>query len=260
MAAILIVGFAQMFHTVAQLDCDNILGGLGICSIRESYRLIYYLLMGEPVVDLGAATEMANTMTVLVVLFTMGAFLLGLSMVSLVILVGSKWDFENVALESFWEPKLTFVLFTCRPTAGYSGASTMSKFENAWTILTNVLSCHNDVKGTYWYACFARKPALVKGFYWLVAAVFVPLWFAAGLLSFGLLWPPQIRRRLFSPTLGDESKTKNSGLSSAEFYAVQVSSMRNELSEIRDMTYERSNDVQREVRELKEILHLATSE
>jgi len=257
-ASMLLVGFSQMFYTLAQIDCADAWRDMGYCNMRESYKLVYHLLLGEPVVDLGDETEVASAMVVLMVLFTALFALLGFTAISLAILVGSKVDFEQVALKSFWEPKLTFVLFICGPASG--AAKSISKLEIAWTVLTNILYGRDGVKGTYWYACFVRKSAFVKGFYWVAAAIIVPLWLLVGLVSFGLLWPPQVRRRLFRPSVGATIKLNGSKLTPTELYALQVSSMRDELGQIRDMSYERSHDVQREVRELKEILRLVAVE
>ena len=259
-ASILLATFAQMFYTLAQIDCVDALGDLGVCTVPESYRLVYYLLVGEPIVDLGSDTQIASAMIALVTLFGTVMLLLGLGILSMVFVVGSKWDLDNIVLASFWEPKLTVVLFACGPVSGSSRNRSASRLESAWTVATSILSGREDVKGTYWYACFTQKPAVVKALYWVVTAIIVPLWIVAGLLTFGMLWPPQVRRFLFRPSLGETTKSKHGKQSPAEYHALQVSSMRKELEQIRDMSYERSNDVQREVRELKEILHLATAE
>jgi len=214
--------------------------------------------MGEPIVDLGSDTQIANSMLVLVALFSACMLLLGLGILSIAFVVGAKWDIDMVVLTSYWEPKLTFVLFNCPPKPSSTRRNVLSNFENAWTIAMNILMAREDLKGSYWYACFTQKPASMKAVYWLVTASFVPLWLLAGLLTFGVLWPPQVRRFLFRPSLGE---TSNLGKESqAEDYALEVSKMRKELAQIRDMSFERSNDVQREVRDLKDILQLATAD
>lgn len=259
-ALIILLTFAQMFYTLAQIDCVDALGDLGVCTVPESYRFVYYLLVGEPIVDLGSDSQIANAVIVLVALFAAVMLFLGLGVLSMVFVVGSKWDLDSIVLTSYWEPKLTFVLFTCRPTFAASKSQAVSRFESAWTIVTSILACREDAKGTYWYACFTQKSAPVKALYWLVSAIIVPLWIVAGLVTFGILWPPQIRRFLFRPALGDAMASGHGTHSPAELHAVQVANLRKELGQIRDMSYERSNDVQREVRELREILHLATAE
>lgn len=249
-----------MFYTLAQIDCVDALGDLGVCTVPESYRLVYYLLVGEPIVDLGSDSQIANAMIVLVALFAAVMLFIGLCVLSMVFVVASKWDLDSIVLTSYWEPKLTFVLFTCRPTFAASKSQSVSRFESAWTIVTSILACREDAKGTYWYACFTQKSAPVKALYWIVSAIIVPLWIVVGLVTFGILWPPQIRRFLFRPALGDAMASGHGTHSPAELHAVQMTNLRKELGQIRDMSYERSNDVQREVRELREILHLATAE
>jgi hypothetical protein len=253
--SILIASFAQMIYTVTHINCENALGGTAVCSMRESYRLVYFLLIGEPIADLGDEPIGAG-ITVLAVLFLSILLLLILSFFTMVVLAGQKWDYENMALTSFWEPKLTYLLFACRST---SGDKNLSKSETAWRIAVDILFGREGTKGTYWYACFTQKSPLVRLCFWAVTVVLVPIWLILGFASLGLLWPPQVRRFIFKPCIGDSYKP-SSNTSATEFYASQVSSMRHELAQVRDMSYERSNDIQRDVRELKEILYMATAE
>lgn len=259
-ALIVLLTFAQMFYTIAQIDCDDALGDLGVCTVPDSYRLVYYLLVGEPIVDLGTDSQIASAMTVLVALFAAVMLLLGLGVLAMVFVVGSKWDLDSIVLTSYWEPKLTFVLFACKPTSNGSKSHSLSRFENAWTIAISILACREDARGTYWYARFTQKSAVVKALYWMASAVIVPLWIVFGLVTFGVFWPPQIRRYIFRPTLGDSTLSGHGSNNPTEYNAAQVANMRRELQQVRDMSYERSNDVQREVRELRDILHLATAE
>lgn len=257
--SILLGSFAQMLFT-SQNECNDALGDVGACSINQSYKLVYYLVVGEPIVDLGGENEVARSMTALIVLLMIALFVLGLSIFSVIVLASLKWDFENVAVSSFWEPKLIFVLFSCsNGKVSPSNRSLPSRLEIAWHVATNILSGREYAIEPYWYTCLTGKSALMKVCRWLIASLVVPLWIAAGVLTFGVLWPPQVRRFLFQPSMKNSVMTKRSNLSPAESYACQVSRMRDELSQIRDMSYERSNDIQREVRELKEILHVATA-
>lgn len=103
-ASILIASFAQMFYTIANVNCNEALGDAGLCSFRESYMLVYYLIIGEPIVDFESDARIASSITTLAVLFVMAFFLLILSIVSMVIIVGSDYDFEDLALTSFGSP------------------------------------------------------------------------------------------------------------------------------------------------------------
>ena len=59
-----------MFYTVGQFDCNSTPRDVSICSLRESYQLVYYLLLGEPVIEIGSVDSTSPGITVLVALFT----------------------------------------------------------------------------------------------------------------------------------------------------------------------------------------------
>lgn len=243
---------------MAHLDCNEVVGHLSLCSLRENHTLLYFLTFGEPIVDIDSNTRANDYVIVLSVLFLGMLLLLGLSTMAMLVLAGSKSDYEELGLRSFWEPKLTYVIFASGLASSTSRPS--SNLETAWIVTTNILLGRDGTKGSYWYACFSQKPAIMKGCYWLTAATLVPLWLATGLLTFGVLWPPQIRRYLFRPQMGESFRPHRSKTSATEVYASQVSGLRRELGKIRDMSYERSMDIQRDLRELKEYLHYATTD
>lgn len=235
------------------------MGDWSVCSVRESYMVIYYLFVGEPIVNIDAQSSLGIGVGLLALLFSVAVFIVLLSILCMVVMMGSRWDIDNLALISFWEPKLTFVVFAFRPRTALNN-STTATLASVWDIATHIFLGRNGVKGTYWYARFARKPALAKLCYWLITVALIPLWLLVGALTFGMLWPPQVRRFLFRPQMAFSAQTSRGKLSPTEVYASQVSSMRQELTHIRDMSFERSNDVQREVRDLQEILLLATTD
>lgn len=257
--AILTVGFSQMFYTVGRITCAEAPGDGNLCSVRDSYMLTYFLMIGEPIVGMETSTIVQSSVMVLALLFATALLLLALSIVAMIVLAGSNCDYEELAL-TYWEPKLTFVIFACGKESAFFKSKSTASLEAAWVVATDILSGRDGAKGTYWYACFSRKSAFVKAGYWMITALIVPIWILAGLTTFGLLWPPQVRRFLFRPQLGASFRQGRGIKFPPEFYASQLSTLRNELTQIRDMSYERSNDVQRDLRHLKEILHLATAE
>jgi hypothetical protein len=256
---ILCVCFAQMMYTVAQINCAEAMRDWSVCSVRESYIVIYYLFVGEPVAYIDGQSSLGKGIGLLSLLFSVAVFVILSSILCMVVMMGSRWDIDNLALISFWEPKLTFVVTAVRPRTALNNKTTAA-LASVWDIATHILLRRNSVKGTYWYARFAQKPALAKLCYWLITAAILPLWLLVGALTLGMLWPPQVRRFLFRPQMAFSAQTSRGKLSPTEAYTSQVSSMRQELVHIRDMSFERSNDVQREVRDLKEILLLVTTD
>jgi hypothetical protein len=248
-----------MIYTIAQINCTEGMGDWSVCSVRESYTVIYYLVVGEPVVKIDDLSSLGNGIGLLAFVFSVALFVILSSILCMVVMMGSRWNIDNLALISFWEPKLTFVVFAFRPRTAINNAS-KATLASLWDIAIHIFLGRNGVKGKYWYARFARKPALAKLCYWLITVIFIPIWLLVGALTFGLLWPPQVRCFLFRPQKAFSAQASRGKLSPTEVYASQVSSMRQELTHIRDMSYERSNDVQREVRDLKEILLLATTD
>jgi hypothetical protein len=218
--SVMMAGFSQMLHTIAHLDCSKAFGAVSLCSLRESYSLLYFLMVGEPIVDLDSDARATDSVTALVVLFLGTLLLLALGIMAMVVLAGSKFDFEEVGVSSFWEPKLVYVLFA--QGLGSSKTGTSSTLETAWIVATNILSGHDGSKGSYWYACFTRKSAFVKSCYWMVALTLVPIWLFLGLITFGLLWPPQVRRFLFRPRAGESfNSLSRHGTSPTESYKCQ---------------------------------------
>lgn len=258
-AAILTVGFSQMFYTVRHITCAEDPGDSNLCSVRDSYMLVYFLMIGEPIVNMDNNTRTQSSVIILALLFATALLLLALSIMAMIVLGGSNCDYEELSL-AYWEPKLTFVIFACGKESAFFQSKLSASLEVAWIVATDILSGRDGAKGTYWYACFSRKSAFVKAGYWMVTVIIVPIWILAGLITFGLLWPPQVRRFLFRPQAGAPFRQDRGNKSPPEVYASHLSSLRNELTQIRDMSYERSNDVQRDLRHLKEILHLATAD
>ena len=244
-----------MFHTISFVDCDNALGDSPLCSVRECYRLIYFLTVGEPIVDI-SGEKLATAVSVLSALFLGFLILLILGTIAMLSLFGLSDDYESMAATCFWEPKLSCILFALRDDGSRSKPS---RLESTWTIAMHILSGKADRKGTYWYACFTQKPKLFKLCIWLAAALAVPIWLVIGLLTLGLLWPPQVRRFLFEPSRRYRLGVNKPNSATCRDDA-QIRSIRNELAQVRDLSYERSNDIQRDIRKLQEILRLATME
>ena len=264
--AMVLVAFAQMFQTLLWSDCEHAVPSTTVCSLRDSYRIVYMLLRGEPLVDSSGEQQMSTEAVVLVAGFLLLLFLLVLAVLVAVIIGALHTNTEEVAFRSFWEPKLAFVLSST--DWGYGAQkksmtltpkqSFQKRMERLWDLLLSSISfgmrSPNRTDHNWFSGHRARGNAIAIPL-WFVALIAIPLWFLGGLLTFGLLWPPQLRRLLFKPW-GWENK-KRSLSTASEQAASGLSEVRSELVRMKTMSYERSIQVEREVRDVKHLLHSA---
>uniref|UniRef100_A0A7S2Y3R1 Ion transport domain-containing protein n=1 Tax=Entomoneis paludosa TaxID=265537 RepID=A0A7S2Y3R1_9STRA len=265
-----VVAFAQMFYTLLWVDCADAIPTTQVCSMRDAYRVVYLLLRGESLVDEQGNDQISMESIILIAGFLLLLFLLTLAVLVAVIMGALHTNTDEVAFRSFWEPKLAFVLSSsdwgCRKEPKYKMAPSarqnlQTRMEHTWELL--LLSLMFGVRNPKrtekkWYNGHRARENALSAPLWLVSLIVVPLWFAAGLLTLGLLWPPQLRRMLFRP-LGWDNR-RRSPSSTAEFAASELSGMRSELVRVKTMSYERSVQVEREVREVKQLLFAAMHE
>ena len=260
MASIVCVGFAEMFYSMGKVDCSDGVGS--ICSLRDSYQLVYFLAAGEPIVNIDDTMTLSFGMTVLAVLFTAIFALLFITVLFLTMMVASKSDAENLALHYYWEPKLTLVISSqsARVAAAQykkgmwiPQASRLDRLEAKLKDLWGVSMCllFGIDKNQYWYAAEAAslKALLLK----FALSVAVPLWLLVGFLSAGVLWPPQVRLFLFKPRLSLPAIT-NKPNEGKEFFASQVVGVKDEVVNLKTMTYEQFHDIQQEIHQLKAMI------
>lgn len=266
-ACIFVVAFAEMLFTLGHLDCPGSLSDASVCTLRDAYQVIYYLVLAEPIVDIGGVERPRAGMILLMILFMALFFLFLLSF--LVIIIGASKNYgESVALDSFWEPKLAFVLSSqdSRAVAGYykkrstPEVSSLDQFvgelEQLWEVLLYLVFGNGQKQ--HWYAESSSlwRNCCLK----LLAAIFIPLWFVVGFASLGLLWPPQVRRFIFLPRDRSLKRSVRNRNEAGEFFTSQVSRVRNEVMRLKDMSYEQANDVQRDIQELKHLIARAIKE
>lgn len=171
----------------------------------------------------------------------------------------SYLDFEQVAIQSYWEPKLAFVL-----TAGDFDVAKKTKpskvtgFElrksQMWDYFMSQINGMDQTKGLSW----VPTPLPYRIFCWIPALLVIPIWFIAGLLSAGFLWPRQVRLWLFSPKRFNR-QLETERLSS-DTSKIQIADIRNDLSNLKMMSLEKSGEVVRTLQEIKEILFAAMQE
>jgi len=261
----LVVAFAQMFYTRLQADCVEAIGVTTICTVRDAYRVVYMLLRGETLVNEDGAPETSRDAAILVAFFLLLFVLFLLALFVTLVLAAVQCDFEELALASYWEPKLAFVLsnndYWCAGKKLRSGLSIeqriSAKLEMVWDLMIMSLMGVEPAKQSYWHSN-CQQTGIQAWPLWIVAVFVVPIWAVVGFFTLGLLWPPQLRRLVFRP-IGRSQRQVEVSLA-AEQSAHQLAGMRSELMHLKAMSYERSGDVEREVRELKELLYLAMKE
>lgn len=258
-AGVLIIAFAQCFYTLLQLDCSDAIAVSPVCSVRDAYRVVYMLGRGGSLVDPTGVERLSTEAVLLVTMFLLVFAIFLLALLVTVLIAASHLDFDQIALNAYWEPKLAFVL-----SAGDLGVASgdfsdrkegfEAKKAQMWDVFLLTLLGGEPVKGANWFA----RPLPSKVFTLVTAMFVVPLWFMLGLCSLGLLWPPQLRLWLFRPQ-GICEKERCAQVT-AEQSRPQISDIRTEIVQMKLMSYERSMAQEHELRELKELLLIAMQE
>jgi hypothetical protein len=264
-AGVLLVAFAQMFYTLLQIDCTDAIAVTAVCSVRDSYRVVYLLMRGEALVAADGSQEMSPEGIILVALFLFSFALLLLALFVTILIAALQFDFEEIALRSYWEPRLASILsmneLGCRRSSPSDlpscGQRLLTKVELAWDLMMISLVGGQSKNEKHWYASSSRSSCLAWPL-WMLSIFVVPIWFILGCATFGLLWPPQLRRIIFRP-VGRSNNIRKTNMA-AEESASQISRMRNEIMQLKAMSYDRSSDVHREIRDLKELLFMALRE
>lgn len=258
------IAFAQMFYTLLQIDCLTSLGVTTVCTVRDAYRVVYMLLRGEGLVDLRGAAPMASSAAVLIGFFLLFLVLFCVSLLVTVLVAASKLDFETIAMDSYWEQKLAafvsaedFGIAQADPARGSRSRRFYWRLEQKWHLLTMALTGGETKRKKHWYSDAPNARALAWSLP-VVAIVVLPIWMCVGACTFGLLWPPQLRRKLFRPwgSSSGSRKAKKSTEQSAE----QVVNIQDDIRHLKEMSFERTGNVEKELRELKELLSSALKE
>jgi hypothetical protein len=85
----------------------------------------------------------------------------------------------------------------------------------------------------------------------------VPLWLALGLATVGLLWPPQVRRWVFSPTGATFRGWHSMSLTENELSRAKLSQLRADIGDLKVIAYEQNYQFQRDLGLLKDVLFRA---
>lgn len=251
-----------MFYTLLQVNCDESIG-VPVCTVRDAYRVVYMLVRGETLVDGFSEISVRAIVLVTLLLLSIAFFLVGLFV--MLVVASLKLDFESIALRSFWEKKLAFH-YTAEDLGihesksssgcGLSSVGVTGRLERAWNLLIVSLIGGISKKRKHWHEGVPASDVLSWPL-WIVAIFVIPLWVVLGAVTLGLLWPPQLRSLLFRP-FGFHSE--RGGQASVQQTAINVTAMRDEVRQLKILSFERSGEMERELRELKELLHSAIKE
>jgi hypothetical protein len=255
-----IVGMAQVLYTIG--DC----GQDGMCTLSDAYTTVYWMILGEPVLSEESEKGLSNGMIALMVSFTLLWIWWIVSVIVMSVTEAHQLDRRQIALRWYWEPKVALTVLSGGRT-GKKKEKMISKLsctqryciemERIWQILVSALqgeenqSKHDD---TYWYSCFNRPSVIYLTR--LLALVVLPLWFVSGVATLGLLWPPQLRRWLFSTSIINNRKEKQQALEE-KLTASKVSRLKGDLLSFKSMTTEQNQMTQNDLQEIKELLYLA---
>jgi ankyrin repeat protein len=256
-AVMAIVATSQIIYTLH--DCTN----GGICSLPAAYTLVYNMMLGEPV--LSEDYQFSLSMKAIVVAFTVLWIWWIFSTLGMTVAEAGRLDRKQIAVAWYWEPK---VVLTAMIIGGQSGkvadAPSLAErwcnaMEVSWDVLFSALCCKESNK-SWNMCCFRSRAAIfVTGFF---ALFLVPMWLALGLATFGLLWPPQIRRWIFTPvnTPGEFHGRHHTRSSEDELTRAKLSQLRVDIVELKSVAYDQNFHVQKDLGFLKDVIFRAVME
>ena len=231
--------------------------------MQDAYRVVYTLLRGASLGGLLGNDEMTGEGIALTAIFVVFVFFFLVTFLVAILLATKRLDAEEIALEYYWEPKLAFVLTAGDLELDPSGQSLArpggfyDTLASAWESLTIPWIGGTRRKEKNWYAASAAS----RGYAWLygcVAVLIVPVWIVLGCVTLGLLWPPQVRRWIFRP--GDIYERKLETQKGLERSDAKLYDVKKDMSQLKQLSYEKACSVEKELRELKDLLLSALKE
>jgi len=275
------LAFMQMVYMVHTRDntngqClyeeGNINGeSLKICSLWDSFKIVYLLVIGEGFI--GAEASSDNATIILLLVFVVLAFVLILHTISLSIVHLQRTGVKSAMVDSFWSPMLTHILlvrslsevFCCGSRSSEPGSSNQhyatrsaathscnpssisSRLENMWDYIL-VSYSDVDIKDTKWWYLqrdLGRSHLLgKKWFVRIVGAFIVPIWICLGIVTLGILWPPQVRWWIFHIGMDKDDDMVLDVIAPNSSQSMQMSSLKSDISKMKMMLYERFQTVE----------------
>ena len=186
----------------------------------------------------------------------------------------------------FWIPMFIHVqfvkdirsIFCCGNKAGNSAAGSRSYSEKNNYVRTSCGRCCSTIEdklyGTWEYLCASSESNRFKEaklqfldrnlgnsflftnivFVRLISIFVVPLWLILGLVTLGLLWSPQCRLWLFTWSFDKSGESDGDEPQKEEDLINSSSSIKEDVSRMKGMVFERFHDVQSELQTIKRYL------
>jgi hypothetical protein len=275
-----------MFYTRFQTGCvaDEYLNSIleienesisPVCSVRDSYRAVYKLARGDN--SLVLTENAANSSVVsssesltMTATFLAGWIVFSITFLICLIMATSTLDYDEIGKSTFWEPILAFVvsLTVFRDDNKHSRQvnripSLPARFFEGWESCMSALGVNprrRRARSDYWTKHIPSKscnPIDLPILGTFLASIIVPIWIIMGIFTVGLLWPPQIRQFLFRSTIRSNSTLRTRAYKER---SVLLTKLRDEVHKVKLMSYSRSEGVERELSEIKNILYTAINE
>jgi len=252
-----IIATSQVIFTLE--DCS----GGGICSLSDAYTVVYWMILGEPVLSDGY--DFSGSMVVTIIAFTVLWIWWIFSAVAMTVAEANRLDRSQLALKWYWEPKVTLTVMVASDDAKLSDSPSLveqycDRMEQGWDVLSSAL--RGETSSEHWSACCFRSKfaGVFTGF---IALFLLPIWFGFGLVTFGLLWPPQVRRWLFRPTDTCPSiNQRRPRFSSNEDYLTRakLSQLRADVVDLKAVAYDQNYQIQKDLGFLKDVIYRAVME
>lgn len=238
----------------------------GICTLSEAYEFIYVTTIGNPAMA-DKKYELSTEILAIVILVTILFLWWIVSVTATIVSEASKMDRQQLALTWYWEPKasLTVLTSTGNKNRKMTDSPTLVQqycdiSEKYWHIFScAVRGEQSDIFWDSW--CFRSTVTLVAAGF--LALLILPIWFALGVVTLGLLWPPQIRRWMFSPhPVGSPRARKNSrsrlyGPNEDDLMKTKLSKLRSDLVDLKAITQDQSHQIQKDLGLIKDALFRA---
>ena len=238
----------------------------GICTLSEAYEFIYSTTMGNPVLA-DKKYEVSTEILVIVIIFTILFLWWIVSVTATIVSEASKLDRQQLALTWYWEPKASLTVLTSKGKKDgkiIESPTLVQRYCDSSEKHWHILSCaiRGEQSDIFWDSWCFRSTFLqiVGGF---LALFLLPIWFALGLVTLGLLWPPQIRRWLFSPhpvgspRVRKSSRGKAYGSNEDDLMKTKLSKLRTDLIDLKTITQDQSHQIQKDLGLIKDVLFRA---
>jgi hypothetical protein len=252
-----VIATSQILYTLE--DCTDV----GVCSISRAYIVVYHMMLGEPVVS--EDFQFSRSLSMIVVVFTMLGIWWILSALAMIVVESNRLDRQQLAVVWYWEPKILLTAMTVGRLSGkISDTPSLverwcNTMEVSWNMLLSALRGEESIQ-TWSMCCLRSKSCRVTtGF---VSLFLVPLWLALGLATVGLLWPPQVRRWVFT-AVGAKGKFRcRQSVSSTdnELTRSKLSQLRADVVELKAITYDQHYQIQKNLGFLKDVIFRAVME